>query len=212
MNQWYYRDPQNRKIGPLSDQEFEERVIEGEVQAKTRVWRSGLTDWTTYEALLAYEECCLEPASGPSERAAPQSSSFCTQIAVGVSPANHPPTRRGTVTPSATPHGLRAPSGEKCQDCREEVPSHLIREIGRRRLCGFCIQKQENDAWRAKLRAARGADSDWLGKFLVRCALIAGAFVLGRVILFELSHSKSPSLLPTPELPASFTSLPPAER
>lgn len=212
MNQWYYRDPQNRKIGPLSDQEFEERVSEGEVEPQTRVWRSGLADWTTYEALLAHEANCLELATGPSESAAPQSRSYSTQVALGASATNRPPTRACTVTPSATPHGLRAPMFEKCPGCHEEVPSQLIPELGPRRLCGFCLQKADAAARRNKLREAKGVDSNWLGKFLVRCALIAAAFVLVRVVFFEMSHQpESASLLPTVEVPGSFTTLPPAE-
>jgi hypothetical protein len=51
-------------------------------------------------------------------------------------------------------------------------------------------------------------DANWIGKFLVRCALIAGVFVFGRVILFELKHgSESPSLLPTVEAPSPLTPL-----
>lgn len=212
MKQWYYRDPQNRKVGPLSDQEFEERVIEGEVKPNTRVWRSGLADWTTYEALLAHEENCIELASGPTESVAPQSSSYSTQIALGASAANRPPNRSCTVTPSSTPQGLRAPTFEKCPGCGEEVPSQLIRELGNRRLCGFCLQKGEVAARRNKLREAKGVDSNWIGKFLVRCALIAAAFVLVRVILFEMkSQPESASTLPTAEMPGSFTTLPPLE-
>ncbi|MGB8169456.1 MAG: DUF4339 domain-containing protein [Chthoniobacteraceae bacterium] len=205
MNQWYYRDPQNRKIGPLSDQEFEERVSDGEVQPTTRVWRSGLADWTTYEALLAHEANCLTMTTGPTESAAPQSSSYSTQIALGTSATNHPPTGSSIGSPSATPHGLPAPVFEQCAGCREQVPSNLFREIGRRRLCGFCLQKREITARRDKLRDAKGVDANWIGKFLVRCALIAGLFVLSRVVLFELKHAgDSPSLLPTVESPSTF--------
>jgi hypothetical protein len=100
---------------------------------------------------------------------------------------------------------VRAPVFEKCPGCREEVPSHLVREVGQRRLCGFCVQKADVKARRDKLREAKGVDANWIGKFLVRCALIAGVFVLGRVILFELRHGTvSPSLLPTVESPSSF--------
>lgn len=198
MNQWYYRDPQNRKIGPLSDEEFEERVCEGDVEPQTRVWRSGLADWTTYEALLAYEANCLELATGPAESTAPRSSSHSTQVSLGTSAIHRPPTRSCTVTPAATPHGLRAPTFEKCPDCREEVPSHLLREIGARRLCGFCLQKADVDSRRNRLREARGVDFNWLGKFFVRCALIAAAFVLVRVLLFEMGQPKDDvSTLPT---------------
>lgn len=212
MHQWYYRDPQSRKIGPLSEQEFEERVVAGEIQPKTRVWRSGLADWTTYEALLAHEASCQEQTSGPTESVAPQSSSCCTQVALGASATNHPPSGSCIATPSATPRGVMAPTFEKCPGCNEEVPAHLFREVGKRRVCGFCVQKQDIKTKRDKLRDAKGVDSNWIGKFLVRCALIAGVFVFGRVVLFELKHgSESPSLLPTVESsPAStFAPAPP---
>jgi hypothetical protein len=92
---------------------------------------------------------------------------------------------------------------EKCPDCREDVATHLFKEVGRRRICGFCVQKNQLKAQRDKLREAKGVDSNWIGKFLVRCALIAGVFVLGRVILFELKHTgESVSTLPTVEDPS----------
>ena len=207
MHQWYYRDPQSRKIGPLSDHEFEERVHRGEIQPNTRVWRSGLADWTTYEALLAHATSCYEEASGPTASCAPQSSSQSTIVALGASATNHPPRGSCIATPSATPRGIMAPAFEKCRGCGEEVASHLFCEAGRRRICGFCVQKQEVKARRDKLRGARGVDANWIGKFLVRCALIAGVFVFGRVVLFELRHGGStrPHLLPAIEAPSPNT-------
>jgi hypothetical protein len=99
-----------------------------------------------------------------------------------------------------------APTFAKCPDCREQVPENLFREVGRRRICGFCVQKAEAKAQRDRLRDAHGVDANWIGKFLVRCALIAGVFVFGRVILFELRHgSESPSLLPTVEAPSPLS-------
>jgi hypothetical protein len=213
MNEWYYRDSKNRKVGPLSDEEFEQCVTDGEIHARTRVWRSGLADWTTYEALLAHDASCAAVATGPTESVAPHSSSYCTQVALGASATSRPPNGACTATPSATPHSLLAPAFEKCPGCGEEVPSHLVREFGQRRSCGFCVQKQEAKARRDKLRDAKGVDSNWIGKFLLRCALIAGVFVLGRVVLFELRHvSDSPSLLPTIEAPSAFPALASAPR
>jgi hypothetical protein len=200
MTEWYYRDPQSRKVGPLTDDEFEAHVAAGDIRPETRVWRSGLADWTTYAALLAHEAHCLAAASGPAASSAPESSSYSTLIALGASKTNRPPHGAGSATPVATDPGYARSSFEKCPECREEVAAHLFKESGRRRVCGFCLVKSETKARRDRLREARGVDSNWIGKFLVRCALIAAVFVLARVILFELKNAgDSVSTLPAVE-------------
>ncbi|HYR57031.1 MAG TPA: DUF4339 domain-containing protein [Chthoniobacteraceae bacterium] len=200
MTEWYYRDSQSRKIGPLSTEQFEQRVADGAVTPRTRVWRSGLVDWTTYAALLAHEANCVAAATGPTARAAPESTSYSTLIALGASATNRPPSGSCIATPVASEHGYTAPSFEKCPDCREEIASNLFREMGRRRICGFCVHKREVKAERDRLCEAKGVDSNWVGKFFLRCAIIAGAFVLARIVLFEMQHtSESPSALPSVE-------------
>ena len=200
MTEWYYRDQKSRKIGPLSTEEFDELVAQGEVLPQTRVWRSGLTDWTTYGALLTHEAHCLAAASGPAACAAPESSSYSTLIALGASAVSRRPTRSGIHTPVATDLGVPRTTFERCPECREDVASHLFKEVGRRRVCGFCAQQKRLQAQRDRLREAKGVDSNWIGKFLVRCALIASAFVLGRVILFELRNlAHGDSALPAVE-------------
>lgn len=183
MCQWYYRDLQSRKIGPLSDQEFEERVAEGAIQPKTRVWRSGLADWTTYEALLAHEARCQAESAGPTVSVAPLSSSRSTFFVLGASAVHQRPRGSCIATPVATPRGLGTLAFDKCPVRRENVTAQLLRREDR-------------------LRDAKGVHSDWITKFLIRCALLAGLLVLGRVILIELSHkSESSSRRPTVEPP-----------
>jgi hypothetical protein len=199
MTQWYYRDTFSRKIGPLSTDEFEQHVEEGDIQPETRVWRSGLVDWTTYEALLAHAASHVPSATGPAACAAPESSSYTTLIALGASATNRRASACGLATPVATPHPTPAPAFEKCPDCGECLPANLFVEDGRR-VCGTCVQRLAAKANRDRLRDARGVDAHWLGKYLVRLALVAAAFVAVRVVMMEMgSPTKSAEVLPTPE-------------
>ncbi len=216
MIDWYYRDAHSRKIGPLSTEEFEARVSEGEIQARTRVWRSGMLDWTTYEALLASEANSLAFISGPTVSAAPQSRSFSSFIALGTSAASCPPNALGRATSAATPHASLAPAFEFCPGCQGEKPQDLFRELGKRRVCGNCIRQGQIKTRRDRLRNARGADANWLGKYFVRLALAAGAFVAIRILLMEMGGGHSgttrqppvPEGLSRPSIPQSFDPAP----
>jgi hypothetical protein len=64
------------------------------------------------------------------------------------------------------------------------------------------VQKNAAKAKRDLLCNAKGVDAHWFAKFILRCALIAGVFVFGRVIFFEVRHAfDGPSVLPTVEAP-----------
>ena len=200
MTEWYYRDTQSRKIGPLSTDEFEERVTQGEIQAHTRVWRSGLQDWTTYAALLARESHCLASASGPAASTAPQSSSFTTHVALGASATHRPPSEIGNATPASSLQSTTAAAFELCPGCAEEMPSALFRILGSRRICGSCIHHAQFKAGRNRRREVRGADANWLGRYFVRLALLAGAFMAIRILFLEMGgiHPATASTRPAP--------------
>ncbi len=201
MTEWYYRDTQSRKIGPLSTDEFEERVTQGEIQAQTRVWRSGLHDWTTYAALLARESQFLATASGPTASTAPQSSSFTTHFALGASATHRPPSEFGNATPASSLQSTPAPAFELCPGCEEEMPSALFRILGSRRICGSCVHHAQFKAGRNRHREVRGADANWLGRYFVRLALLAGAFLAIRILFQEMVgiHPATAITRPAPE-------------
>ena len=147
MTQWYFQDADSTRVGPLSDEEFHERLAGGAVVEKTRVWRSGLTDWTTYGALRAYDE----------QRQNPQ-------------PAPPPPSEGSTPTSSES----NAPvEFSKCAGCAEQWPAHLLKEVEKRQLCGRCILDEEKRAWRRTLSKAKGPGNSWIWKHLAICALLA---------------------------------------
>jgi GYF domain 2 len=199
MTEWYYRDAQSQKIGPLSTDEFEERVIEGEIQAQTRVWRSGLVEWTTYEELLAQEANCLEYASGPATSARAQSRSRCRLVSRGVSPANCSPGESPWISSISIPPSATGAAFELCLGCHEEMPSQMFRVLGVRRVCGSCVHRAKT--MHRRYRQDRGADATWLGRYFVRLALLAGAFLAIRVLLVEMSgrHPASVVARPVPE-------------
>jgi hypothetical protein len=129
MKQWYFREESNQKIGPLTPEEFEQRVASGEVEGHTRVWCSGLIDWTTYDAVLAHQ--CPVPPTLPA----------LVEEAV--------PIPAPTVTPTAVI------AFENCLQCRKRSPAHLFQEMGNRRLCGSCILEAQTQKQKCRGDASR---------------------------------------------------------
>jgi hypothetical protein len=200
MTQWYYRDLQSKKIGPLSTEEFKGCIAEGAILPATRVWRSGLIDWTTYEALLAHDANC-GVATGPQSCNAPHSSSRSLASLPGTSALHHRDDDGGAATPASTPPQCAAPQFEPCHGCGEELPSHLFAEFESRRLCGGCVGKAKASAVREVLREAKGPDANWLIKHLALLVLAAGLIVAVRIGFMELGGAAATATksLPVPE-------------
>jgi len=48
--EWYYMDG-GQQVGPVSDDEFQNLLINGTIQPETPVWNTTMTDWTKYGKL-----------------------------------------------------------------------------------------------------------------------------------------------------------------
>jgi|GEM_PF-6053596 len=200
MIDWYYRDPQSCKVGPLTKAEFDVCVVVGEIRPETCVWRSGLREWKTYAELLAQEdEGCAAQTSRQSARA-PWSSSYRTLIAMGISPESRQPARSRVTTSGCTPHGVEEPQwAERAVEC---APAE-------RGLSSVILDRE-------------GADRIWLGRQFVRIALAGAVFVLVHYLWVERAAAPAvpapvakaePTVLrgpPAPTLSASATSFPAA--
>ena len=150
MKQWYFRDATQQKIGPLTPEEFEQRVAAGEVTGPTRVWCSGMIDWAAYESVLAHQRTVPPPLPVAAPEPGP----------VALPAAAPAPVAAGGVT------------FEDCPQCRERLPSHLFRELAGRRICGNCFRETHAQKQRAKLRLATGVDSNWFLKHLAKVAVV----------------------------------------
>lgn len=197
MTEWYYRDSECQKIGPLSTAEFDVHVAIGEVRPQTQVWRSGLGTWTTYAALLAHEAHCPCATSGPSAGIAPESSSYCTFIALGASAANRRPAGPAATTPAMNPPAGPPSPGGKCPGCQRASGSRGLRGV----VCGDCFRDRE----RKRLLREKRAGSGRFGKLLVRGLLIAAAFMAARAVFSELRQAllAREGMRPAPEPIAS---------
>jgi hypothetical protein len=177
MIEWYYRDSSCCKVGPLTATEFEVCVVVGEVRPETEVWRSDLADWTTYAALLAQQ---VEPSPiSHSRRSArsPRSSSYRTQIALGISAIHQTPARALLATSGCTPWGVPDPrdrAGE-CESVSRGAPDPILDR--------------------------RGADVIWLGRQFVRLALAGTAFVLVHFLVTERATPPADARVPIPSAP-----------
>lgn len=149
--QWYFREESNQKIGPLSPEEFEQRVASGEVEGHTPVWCSGLIDWTTYDAVLAYQRTALPTPPALVEEAV-------QVVSVLAIPA-----------PTVTPAAMVA--FESCLQCRKRSPAHLFQEIGKRRLCSSCLLEAQPKK--------RRVDAGRFWKYAIMVAI--GGLILGAV-------------------------------
>jgi hypothetical protein len=178
MTKWYYRDYLNRKIGPLSADEFQDCVMEGEILPETRVWRSGLTAWTTYAGLLESEAVCASVTHGPATRIAPRSSSRRTGVVLGSSTLHQLPRSSVRASSSAAPHADRV-LFEKSATYRRRYRKPRLR-----------------------VRDPQTAmETRWLGKQFLRIAMVATALTLVHFAATEAikSSAKAAIAAPAPE-------------
>jgi hypothetical protein len=66
---WYYQED-GIQIGPLTETEFEQKVMAGNVSEQTMVWNEGMAGWQPYSTLLTHVPSAL-------------SKQFCTQCGQG---------------------------------------------------------------------------------------------------------------------------------
>ncbi|MEA3209324.1 MAG: domain 2 [Chthoniobacter sp.] len=193
--EWYYRDSKSQKVGPLSSEDFEEKVFAGEIKGTTRVWRSGLQDWTTYAALLGED-------SG--EESSPVSSAG-TELTEGHSPASFAAEEAASQTThhesTSAPDAAQEVIFETCAECHEKMPGYLFATFGKRRVCGVCGRKLRLKAQTEKWAEAKGVDSNWLVKHILRVAICALILAAIRIVVLEMgTHGAQPSdSLPVPE-------------
>jgi hypothetical protein len=127
MVQYFCQVCNGPNLGPLSTEEFQQRLEAGEIQDETMVWRSGMGDWSTYRALCAAEKG-VAPAS-------PQASA---------TPAS--PRKASPATTAPKPKFLA------CSACGQEWPDTLL-FAG---ICGICKNRQKAEAGKGKKVAGAG--------------------------------------------------------
>lgn len=49
MTEWYYHDPEQGRVGPITSEELRTRFRAGRVRRDTLVWRDGLREWQTVD-------------------------------------------------------------------------------------------------------------------------------------------------------------------
>lgn len=49
---WYYQEEDGIQIGPLTETEFEQKVMAGQVTQHTMVWNEGMAGWQTYASVM----------------------------------------------------------------------------------------------------------------------------------------------------------------
>lgn len=171
MTEWFYRDPQWHKVGPLTDAEFAVCVSLGEVRPATPVWRSGLTDWTTYAALLAREDGPMRQSSSRVSARAPVNSSYRTMISLGLSRTHQTPALARVTSSRCMPYGMLE------------------------------VEEEEEDCLPLNPPVARGScDPVWLGRLFIRLALASAAVLVAHSFLAHLgaahAHPAPPVLKP----------------
>ena len=103
MSDWYYHDPGEGRIGPLSAEELRQRFQDRRIQRDTLVWHHGLREWQPLERMAP--DIGLETLQVDASRPPPLP---------GSAPAPIPP-HASTITSRSTSRGKysRAPLREK---------------------------------------------------------------------------------------------------
>ena len=157
MAQYFCKVRNGPDLGPLSTDEFQQRLEAGEIQDETMVWRSGMGDWSTYRAL-----CAAEKAVAP---ASPQAS------ATPASPRKAKAKRR-----VPRPPGTERPKFLACGACGQEWPDTLL-FAG---ICGNCKNRQKAEADKGK--KAAGAGTGLIGWFFIALAIVSVVAMAYRIV------------------------------
>jgi hypothetical protein len=111
---WFYAQA-NDPTGPISDEEFAQRVAQGIIQPTTLVWKEGMPQWVRYAE--------LQPQAPP------------TPDFTGVPGAAPPPTAATAPVPGV--QGI--PAGHaQCRICKRYFPEEDLITLAGRRVCATC--------------------------------------------------------------------------
>jgi len=133
MVQYFFRPSEGPSLGPIDAEEFRQRQDAGEINDETMVWRSGMTDWTTFASMRAQEQLAAQPKPAV---AAP------------------PPVPKKTVTAAVAPaKGFLA-----CGTCKQDWPESLLTVEDGKKICGNCLNRKRKEMkdGRPKASAASG--------------------------------------------------------
>jgi hypothetical protein len=152
MAQYFLKGSNGPDVGPMEVEEFQKRLVAGEIQDRTMVWRSGMGDWMTYAALCAAEKCAAS--------ASPQAS-----------PAPASPRKEASAAAAAPTCKFLA-----CGSCGQEWPESLI-FAG---ICGNCQNRQKAEA--DKGRKVAGAGTSLTAWFFIALSIIGVVGITYRII------------------------------
>ena len=152
MVQYFCKVRNGPDLGPMSTDEFQQRLEAGEIKDETMVWHSGMGDWSTYRALCAAEKG-VAPAS-------PQAS------ATPASP------RKAKASPAAA---APKPKFLACGACGQEWPDTLL-FAG---ICGSCKNRQKAEADKGKKVA--GGGTSLIGWFFIALAIVSAVGMAYRI-------------------------------
>ena len=153
MAQYFFQVSNGPDLGPMSAEEFQQRLAAGEIKDATMVWRSGMGDWSTYRALCAAEKA-VAPASPPAS-------------ATPASP------RKAKASPAAA---APKPKFLACGACGQEWPDTLL-FAG---ICGSCKNRQKAEA--DKGRKMPGAGTSLTGWIFIAVSIVCAVGLVYRII------------------------------
>jgi hypothetical protein len=146
MTQWYYQDSDGTRIGPLNDEDFQERFSSGTICEQTPVWRSGFTDWTSYGAFRT----CHESRQDSRQSVLPL--------------------QKVAVSDSIQTENSSAVLFAECTGCGEQWPAYLLIVVEKRHLCGRCLAAQEKKG--PPRAAGKNPENGWVRKTAAFCIVV----------------------------------------
>ncbi len=156
MVQYYFRNAEGAKIGPVGAEEFQQLRDAGDIEDRTMVWHSGMIDWEPYVAVQARQELAKTPQPRPHRTAAP-------------------------ATAPATPSAAGGPR-LACGTCGQDWPEALLSMESGRPMCGNCQRLKKEKEQSGRMSNAAGVGG-W-GAWLIKCA--CGLVVISALIFLRL--------------------------
>lgn len=76
--QWYYAE-NNKPVGPITEEQFQQAVMAGKVTAQTMVWHEGMTNWVAFGSIAGPQTTTPPPPPEQPAVATPVPTGTCTE-------------------------------------------------------------------------------------------------------------------------------------
>src|SRR3546814_1694597 len=127
MTDWYYHDPAQGRVGPLSAEQVRTRYVDRRIQRDTLAWHAGVREWQPLDRFS--DELQLDTAAPDASQPPP------------LPPATPPPVS------SARPSAARRPYAAAPRGTRSEEHTSELQSLMRTSYAVICLKKTNTQTY-----------------------------------------------------------------